>query len=342
MSKSNAVLLAVALVAIAAAAWYRQQVFQQEAPPTPPENLHVAFITGGSGPYWQSTANGAREAGEDHGVTVDVEMPADAESLEEQMALLTKLKPADFDGVAVSPLSAEDQTPLINRIQSETNLITFDSDAPYSQRRGHIGTSNYGAGAKCLELVNEALPEGGKVLVLLANLTKANMIDRQLGFEEKLKIRNAAVNDGDEPPPAIEVIEYLTDEGDSAAAAEGIRRTLAEHSDLACIVGMNSRHGAVILDTLKELDQLDKVKVIAFDATDPTLDGVKDGHIYATIAQDPYKYGYEAVRLLQSLAASASDELPITGGGTIYIDTEVVRQDNVDKFRRRIASRSAE
>lgn len=341
MSKSNAVLLAIAVIAIGSAAWYRQQVFKQEEKPAPPTSLHVAFVTGGSGPYWQSTANGAREAADDHKIKLDVAMPEQDESLEEQMTLLTKLKLAELDGVAVSPLSAEAQTSLLNRIQEQTNLITFDSDAPYSQRRGHVGTSNYGAGGLCAELVAEAIPDGGKTLVLMANRTKNNMIDRQAGFEDGLKRRSMAPDD-EEPPPAIEVVGFVVDEGDSQTAADGIRTALERHQDLACIVGMNARHGGVIMKTLGELDQLGKIKVVAFDLDDPTLDGVSDGHIYATIAQDPYKYGYEAVRMLYSLAQKKSDELPITGGGTINISTEAVRKDNVDKFRRRVASRSAE
>ncbi|MCA9237251.1 MAG: substrate-binding domain-containing protein [Planctomycetales bacterium] len=337
MSKSNAFLLAVAAIAIVAAAWYRQQVFRE---PPQPTTLHVAFVTGGSGPYWQSSIRGAEAAAKEYHIEIDVETPASDESLEQQTSLLAQLKYSDLDGVAVSPLNAEEQTPLINRIQQETNLVTFDSDAPLSQRRGHVGTSNYGAGALCAQLVGEAIPDGGPVLVLLANLTKENLIDRKAGFEDALKRRG--LENGDEPaPPEITVVDYFVDNGDDAACAAGISRTIGEHEDLACIVGMNARHGPIILSTLKELDRLGSIKAVTFDAEAPTLQGVEDGAIYATIAQDPYKYGYEAVRMLHSLAHDGASDVPIVGGGTINITAEAIRQSDVQGFRERLQSRAA-
>jgi ABC-type sugar transport system substrate-binding protein len=43
--------------------------------------------------------------------------------------------------------------------------VTFDSDAPLSDRQSYIGTSNIAAGAL-------SLLEGGKIVVSLSNLTK--------------------------------------------------------------------------------------------------------------------------------------------------------------------------
>ena len=158
MSRSNAVFLGISIVAIAAALWYRQQVYVQEPVV---ERPRLVFVTGGSGPYWQITADGARDAAEALGCELKVKMPEDDESLEQQMTILASLKPGQLDGIALSPLSSEGQTPMINRLQQETNVVTFDSDAPLSMRRGHVGTSNYGAGSLCAELVCEAIPDGG-------------------------------------------------------------------------------------------------------------------------------------------------------------------------------------
>ena len=63
---------------------------------------------------------------------------------------------------------------------------------------------------------------------------------------------------------------------------------------------MNAQHGPILLRVLRDLDKLGKIKLVTFDDDEQTLGGLESGDIYATIAQDPYKYGYEAVDMLAS------------------------------------------
>ena len=89
MSRANGFFLFVAICAIGAALWYRQQVFQEAAVFAPPK---LAFVTGGSGPYWQLTASGAKAAADEFDCKVQIEMPADAENLQQQMTLLAAVR----------------------------------------------------------------------------------------------------------------------------------------------------------------------------------------------------------------------------------------------------------
>ena len=323
------------------AIWYRGQVYSE---PPVPESSTVVFVTGGSGPFWQITANGAKAAAKELNVDLKVEMPSD-ESVAEQVEILSRLKSVDPDGIAISPLDAERQTSIINQLTAETNVITFDADAPLSQRQCYVGTSNYAAGGLCAQLVHEAIPDGGKVAVLLANETKSNLIDRKLGFEDSIH-QPAEAAEGEESDEAEEmyrekypVIGYLVDEGDSEKTAQNIREALSEHPDLACFVAMNARHGPILLEVLEEESKLGEVKLITFDERDEVLQGIADGNVFATIAQDPYQYGYEAVRMLSSLHKGESALIPIVGKGSILIAAEAIRQDSLDDFRKRLESR---
>jgi ribose transport system substrate-binding protein len=335
MSKRRLAAWTIALVAVVAAVGYRASVFRGPAtPPTP----RIVLVTGGSGPYWQITVIGAKAAAREHDVDLQIEMPADDESLDEQLMILTHLDLVGLDGVAVSPLDAEGQTHLINRLVRKVRVVTFDSDAPLSDRQSHVGTSNFSAGRACARMVSEAIPDGGKIAVLLANLTKENMIDRKGGFQERI---SQLASDGEDAAekPRFSVVGYFEDNGNSDKCAENIRAILAEHPDVACIVGMNARHGPILLRVLKDEDKLGQVKLVTFDEAAETLDGIETGHIYATIAQDPYKYGYEAVRQLASLCRGHGIELPIVGRGSVYVGAEAIRQDNVGDFRNRLRGR---
>ena len=44
-----------------------------------------------------------------------------------------------------------------------------------------------------------------------------------------------------------------------------------------------------------------QIKIVGFDEDKNTLQGIKNGEIVGTIVQNPYKYGYESVRILASL-----------------------------------------
>ena len=318
-----------AVLAICAAVWFRVSA-TENLDDLPMERTRLVFVTGGSDDYWQLTAKGAEAAAKEYNADLQVEMLEHDEGVQEQMQILVGLNETTCDGCAISPLDAEGQTRLINRLADKMHVVTFDSDAPLSERHYYVGTSNYRAGQLCFELVSEALPEGGEVVVLLSNLTKNNMEERKSGYVDK--------NTEDK----WKTIEYLTDEGDESKAIENIKQTLEKYPDLDCLVGMNGYHGPILKKVLAELNKTGDVKLVVFDEAEATLAGIEAGEIYATIAQDPYKYGYEAVRMLTSLHNGLSRELPIVGGGQVLVQCEQIRQDELEIFRQRLKQRLAE
>ncbi len=332
MSSKRTWLWGTLILAVAAVIWYRQSVFQSPAPPT---ITNVAFVTGGSGPYWQMTVSGARAAAKEYNANLEVAMPEQEESIDEQMRLLIGIDKDKVDGIAISPLDAESQTHLINKIVESRPVVTFDSDAPLSNRRYYVGTSNYAAGQMCYKLISEALPEGGEVMILLANLSKRNTIDRKLGFEDAAKEDISAEDDS-----RVELVDVLIDEGNQDTCRENIRMALADHPDLSGFIAMNGYHGPLLLDVLKQEDRLGTLQIVAFDEHEQTLDGIGEGHVFATVAQDPYMYGYEAVRMLYELNSGADTAIPIVGGGVVHVQCEPVRKDNLDSFRQRLEQRT--
>ena len=333
MSGQRFTLWTIALVAVIAAIGYRMSTMR-ESPAEP--HPKVAFIASGSGPYWQATINGAKAAARDKRVDLRVEVPKGNENVEEQIQILSVLDVKDLSGIALSPIDAERQTHLINQMVREgKKVVTLDSDAPLSDRHNYVGTNNIAAGETAARLVKEALPQGGKVAVLLANLTKNNMVDRKAGFEEVI----AQAGAGDEAAPDYEVVGYQVDEGDSERCAQNIREALEAHPDLACFVGMTARSGPILLKELEEQGKLGQIKLVTFDDAPETLQGIEDGSIHATVAQDPYKYGYEAISMLASLCRNPEVGLPIVGKGFFFVSVEPIRQDNLAAFRDRLKAR---
>lgn len=319
-----------ASVAIVAAlvAWYRTSSMSRETDGTLRPTKAI-FITGGSGDYWQMTAAGARAAAKKYNTDLEIVLPDQNEGLKQQMQILLRLQGESKDGCAISPLDAEGQTFLINQLAEKMDVVTFDSDAPLSQRRYYVGSSNYLAGQMCYELMTEAVPDGGNVLVMLSNLTKNNMVERKAGYEE---------SDADDKWTTV---DYLEDEGDATKAKDNIESAFKRHEQLSCIVGMNGYHGPLLRQALAELGQLGTVKLIVFDESPETLAGIEAGDIFATISQDPYKYGFDAVRMLAFLNNGLASELPIPGRGQINVRCEAIRQENLAEFKKRHKQRQA-
>src|SRR6478735_3714992 len=124
MSRPRIALWTVLLIAVAGTIGYRLSASRRPPAPLP---VKIAFVTGGSEAYWKATVNGAKAAAQRNRVVLQVEMPTDDESLDQQNAILEKLASVAPDGVALSPLDATGQTQLINKIAEHTNVVTFDS-----------------------------------------------------------------------------------------------------------------------------------------------------------------------------------------------------------------------
>lgn len=333
MSGDSTKLWVIGVIAIVGALGYRAAVFRKPAEPP----ARILFISGGEGPYWQAAENGAKTAAEQLNVALKIEVPKKTENLDEQMAILRAIDAGKVDGVAFSPLDPERQTHFINDIAGKVKLVTYDSDAPLSERHNHVGTSNFSAGRACARLVSEAIPEGGKVVVIMANTTKANMVERRAGFAER--IAQFSNDQEDAATPKYTVVGYFEDGGDDERCAEIIREEVGKEPELGCILALNARHGPILIKELKDLGKLDQIKLITFDATDDTLKGIEEGHIYATIAQDPYNYGYEAIAMLEKLCRGDETDMPIVGRGSVYVGAEAIKQDNLAAFRKRLEAR---
>ncbi|WP_428307290.1 substrate-binding domain-containing protein [Lacipirellula sp.] len=339
MTAGRSGLLLAGLIAVAIVFGYRANVYQQ---PTPKPMKSIVLVTGGSGPFWQLVEQGAKKASKDLDVDVIFKAPEDEENAEEQTDILSQLNLEDVDGVAVSPLDPETQSPLINRMCEHALVITYDSDAPLSARDTYVGASNLAAGKLVAQLVREAAPSGGEVACVAVNFTKDNMKERREGFESGLA---KPTNDGDseeseEKQPTYEIVEFLTDDSDNDRCRELAAKLLDDHPNLVCFVGMNAQHAGILLDVLKEKNLLDQVKVVGFDEASDTLDGIRGGEVYATVVQDPFRYGYESIRRIATICRGEEGLRPLSGTHSTYnIGVQAVRKDNVDAFQKQLDER---
>ena len=74
-----------------------------------------------------------------------------------------------------------------DRRRRETAVVfTQDSDAPQSARTCYIGTDNVAAGRQAGQLIREAIPEGGAIMLFVGKLDARNAQERVQGIKDAL------------------------------------------------------------------------------------------------------------------------------------------------------------
>jgi ribose transport system substrate-binding protein len=133
------------------------------------------------------------------------------------------------------------------------------------------------------------------------------------------------------------VLGTMTDQFDRAKAKANGEDALTRHPDLSAMIGLFEYNPPMILEALDRAGKLGQVKVMAFDENDATLQGIKDGNVVATIVQNPYRYGYESVEVLNQLHKGNKKVIP--DNKFIDIPARVIDKSNVDAFWKEIKDR---
>ena len=132
--------------------------------------VKLAFVTNNASDFWTYARAGCDKAVADLGnVELDFQVPADG-SAATQKRIVQDLLAKGVNGIAISPKDPANQTELLNEAAKHALLICHDSDAPASDRACYIGTDNTAAGRQAGELIKEALPKGGKIMIFVGTL----------------------------------------------------------------------------------------------------------------------------------------------------------------------------
>jgi ribose transport system substrate-binding protein len=300
-----------------------------------------AYITNGVADFWEHAEAGAKKAGQDLGVDVTVIMPS---SITDQTRKIEDLLTRGTDGIAISPINPENQVEVINQAATQTNLITHDSDAPQTNRLVYIGMDNYDAGLLCGRTLREAMPNGGKVMILIGRLDQDNAKRRRQGFIDAMLGRQPDPSRNDPPGDEIKsddgritILGTMTDQFDRAKAKANAEDAFTRHPDIAAMVGLFEYNPPAILEALERTGNLGKVKVMGFDENPVLLQAIKDGNAVATVVQNPYQYGYKSIAVLNELHKGNKSVIP--ENRFIDIPARVINPANVDAFRQEIEER---
>jgi ABC-type sugar transport system substrate-binding protein len=281
------------------------------------EKLFVFLPKGLDNPYWDNARKGMESEMKKLGVKAEFIGPEKSDATL-QVGVIESVIARNPAAIAISPNDPATVNELINKATAQgIKVITWDADAPDSQRLLYIGTDNYNAGGTAAETLSKVLGGKGQVAILNGALTALNAQQRTNGFKDWMK-KNA---------PGIEIVDDQPTNDDANTSASVAEAILQAHPDLGAFYGVtgNGVPGAGV--AVKGANKCGQVHIIGFDVVPQGIELMKGGCVDALISQRPF-----------GMTAQALDVMVDLVNGKDYpdqnIDTgvEVVYPDGLDTF----------
>jgi ribose transport system substrate-binding protein len=288
------------------------------APANAQEKGTLAFVTNAAADFWVIGRAGVEKAGEElEGYDTEMHIVSEATAAE-QRRVIDDLLTRGVKGITISVIDPANSIGMLNRVADEAVLFTSDSDAPESDRMVYIGTDNVAAGEQAGELIKEALPDGGDIMLFVGTMGAANAQERVQG------IRN--VVEGTD----INIIDIRTDEVDFTRAKRNVEDTLTTYPDIDALVGLWAYNTPQIVQAVKAAGKVGDVKVIGFDEDPVTLRGIQDGIVEATVVQQPFEFGYQSMMGMAKVLEGDTSWIP--EDELVIIPTRIIDETNVEEF----------
>lgn len=268
-------------------------------------------------PFYEPCYEGFKAAGEHYGINTEFEAPAQAE-VDLQVKVIENLISRGVDGIAISATDDAGLKGVIDEaIAAGITVITFDADAPSTNRLCYVGTNNRAAGRTAgEEMVNLLGSKGGKVAMLLATLGAPNLLERAEEFQGALEAAGSQ----------YQVVAIEGFESDLAQAVNKTEALLQTFPDMGAFFGVSAYGSPAAATVIKEQRKVGQVLVGGFDDLSETLDGIRDGSIQYTLVQKTFNMGWRSVEMLRD--AMNGQTIPDN------VDTGViiVNKGNVDSY----------
>ncbi len=271
-------------------------------------------------PVFQAARTGAVDAaaelGPEHGVEIEINWRTpNNEDAQQQAQFLEQLVSSGVDGIAISCSDAKVLTAAINAaVEKGVPVVTFDSDAPESQRFAYYGINDEEAGREVARQLMKVMPQGGTVAILGGNQNAPNLSARVRGVRDEI---------GKNTQFTIKDTYYHGETAPEAAAkVQQVQNANPDITGWAMVGGWP-------LFTENALDGVyQQAKIVSVDTLPPELEYVRKGQVQALIGQDCYGWGYESVRML--LNKVHKNEEPAQEIN--FFELAIVTQENVEEY----------
>jgi ribose transport system substrate-binding protein len=245
---------------------------------------------------------------------IDAFGPPTEDGVEEQINMVQNAIQNKYDAIVFSPCQPPAAVSVLNQArQAGIPVVVIDTPMPddFQNYVTYIGSNNYQIGVLGAQEMLKVLSSGAKVLVLEGAPGNPSMTFRADGAEKTL--RDAGMN----------IISRQPAYSDRERAFS-ITQNVLQTSDIDAVWGSNDDQAE---GALRAITQTGKTAVVVgVDGNTSAKESVRDGGLYATVAQSADQMGYLGVQYAIDAINGKSVEKAIDA------PTPVVTKTNVGDF----------
>ena len=256
---------------------------------------------------------GAQKKADELGLTINFQDASDDSAT--QANQLANAAATGAGAVIVNPTDSDAMAPAVKQLVDEKiPVVAVDRAVNNAEVSSYIASDNVGGGKQAAKALSEAIHGEGEILVLQGKTGSSASRERGRGFDEGLK-----------DSPNIKVVAKQTAEFERVKGLDVTTNLLQAHPNVKAIFAENDEMALGAIEALGDKAGKDVI-VVGFDGVEDALKAIKEGTMYASIAQQPADMAAQAVveasKLLKGEAATKE----------MQVDVVTVTKDNVDKF----------
>lgn len=263
------------------------------------KQLSLALLISNLGnPYFVALRDGALKAVDElrsKGVSVTIDVYDAKDDPSQQTSQIETVIGKRVSAILVNPVDIQAIQPALSKaLDAGIPVITTDRDvANKSLRIVFIGTNNVAGAEEAAKTLIRALESSGKptpwkIVILNGIPGTTAAIDRKKGFHNVL---DPLVSQGKVTIVAEEVANFRRDQGLS------VTENILARTKFDAIIAANDEMALGAIQAIEGAGLKPGVDVIVvgYDAIPDAVEAVKQGKMFATIAQSPFLQGYWAV-----------------------------------------------
>ena len=296
-----------------------------------PGKYQFALVKGGVHPYFAPMDQAIKDVAADLNIPVPILQAPQEWNQDEQNNILDGLVAQGVAGIAMCTSDAVAGNEQISKIvEAGVPVVQFAMAVPEPSDVTFNLTTDVGESAYqgTIHLI-EAMGGEGNIVHLTGNLNDSNT-----------QLRMAAVERAASEYPGVNVLQTVTDIDVAEPAQNAISSLLtAKGKEIGGIICTAYIPTTTITTEIQKYDDLD-IKIVGIDTDEIVLNGIRDGYVVGTMAQNPYGQAYLAIYSLKLLADgyTVKDDTPfVIDSGTLFINIE-----NVDTYESDISELTIE
>ena len=264
-------------------------------------------------PFFVQMRESAQKKADELGLAINFQDAADDSATQ-----ANQLANAAASGTGVVIINPTDSDAMASAVQQLVDekipVVAVDRAVNNANVASYIASDNETGGKQAAKVLSDAINGEGEILVLQGKTGSSASRERGKGFDEGLKDN-----------PNIKVVAKQTAEFERAKGLDVTTNLLQAHPNVKAIFAENDEMALGAVEALGSKAGKD-VKVIGFDGAEDALKAIKDGRMYASIAQQPVKMAEQAVIEASKLLKGE------TATKKMQVEVVAATKENVDKF----------